>query len=303
MTNKLTQAELIDLAKQAGFKETVWSNILGVNVESLAKFAQLIQQRQDSTMEELKDVRLDMDSNIASDGQQRNVVRKVEVGQSLGERKHQETSNIQSQGKFVLRLEGIDEYGPILGWNQHWTVFPVGTEFYTAPPTASQLVAQALEKAAQTCVDNLIGDSEPKYESTYNDGCNDCASAIRALIDQPVIKESLTTEATVKDSLTVEQGGDELVERFLSQDDQGVFVDFYMQCEDSDADGYTASKEDMRRLAELGVVRSLGFGRYEVTSFGDWLFQGIFKQKPSLPLKTVDEFNAEQALANRSGGE
>lgn len=46
MTNQLTQAELIDLAKEAGFKETVWSNILGVNVESLPKFAQLIQQRQ-----------------------------------------------------------------------------------------------------------------------------------------------------------------------------------------------------------------------------------------------------------------
>ena len=43
MTNKLTQAELIDLAKQAGFKETIWSGILGVKVESLAKFAQLIQ--------------------------------------------------------------------------------------------------------------------------------------------------------------------------------------------------------------------------------------------------------------------
>ena len=44
MNNQLTQAELIDLAKQAGFKETRWSDIFGVKVESLAKFAQLIQQ-------------------------------------------------------------------------------------------------------------------------------------------------------------------------------------------------------------------------------------------------------------------
>lgn len=208
MTNQLTQEELKQLANDAGAYmdydiHRVYS--LFFPDGALAKFAQLIQQRKDSTMEELKDVRLDMDSNIASYGQQRNVVRKVEVGQSLGERKYQEKSNIKSQGKFVLRLEGIDEYGPILGWNQHWTEFPVGTEFYTVPPITSQLVAQTLEKAVKLLEDEYIRHKQQFIGMGSAEVLDRLIPKIRALIDQPVdhIEESLGM---------VEQGEDELVE-------------------------------------------------------------------------------------------
>jgi hypothetical protein len=35
----------------------------------------------------------------------------------------------------VCKLDGVDEYGPILHWHTHWTSLPTGTEFYTAPPS------------------------------------------------------------------------------------------------------------------------------------------------------------------------
>lgn len=42
-------------------------------------------------------------------------------------------------------------------------------------------------------------------------------------------------------------------------------------CEDSAAGGHDVPKETMQRLAAVGVVRTLGFGRHETTEFGDWL--------------------------------
>lgn len=36
----------------------------------------------------------------------------------------------------VLRLAGIDNYGPKLAWYKHWTEFPAGTELYAAPKVA-----------------------------------------------------------------------------------------------------------------------------------------------------------------------
>ena len=42
-------------------------------------------------------------------------------------------------------------------------------------------------------------------------------------------------------------------------------------CEDSASGGHDVPKEMMQRLAAVGVVRTLGFGRHETTEFGDWL--------------------------------
>jgi hypothetical protein len=47
----------------------------------------------------------------------------------------------------------------------------------------------------------------------------------------------------------------------------------------------------LKRLMELGVVRSLGFGRCATTAFGDWLVEQHFEQAPTLPLKTEDDYS------------
>lgn len=84
----------------------------------------------------------------------------------------------------------------------------------------------------------------------------------------------------------------EAIQKFLSFEDFAILFMFSEQVNDCDADGYTTSKSDIKRLAELGVVQNHGFGRYSVTAFGDWLIETEYKQNPTLPLKTAAEHNA-----------
>ena len=88
-------------------------------------------------------------------------------------------------------------------------------------------------------------------------------------------------------------------ERWLSQRDLELLVTFGMQADDCDADGHTLSKEQTRRLCELGVLRNVGFGRSEMTAFGGVLFDQHWEQSRSLPLRTHAEY---AALAAEKGG-
>lgn len=92
----------------------------------------------------------------------------------------------------------------------------------------------------------------------------------------------------------------EFTQQFLSDEDFSCLFVFHTEVDDDDADGYTVDKAMMRRLAELGVVQSHGFGRYSVTSFGAWLIETEFEQSPSLPLRTAKEWNDLQAAARRA---
>lgn len=141
MTNKLTQAELIDLAKQAGFNYSHHPGIALTDLSSLSKFAQLIQQRQ---------------------GYEVTLYRESD-----------------DEAWMVCPAELVHIYK---AQGKKWQF----KTLYTAPPAASQLVAQALEKAAQL-VDEAI--ASPNVSLLW------VVDEIRALKDQPV-----------------EQGGDELVE-------------------------------------------------------------------------------------------
>ena len=88
-------------------------------------------------------------------------------------------------------------------------------------------------------------------------------------------------------------------ERWLSEHDLELLVTFGMQADDCDADGHTLSKEQTRRLCELGVLRHVGFGRHEMTAFGGVLFDQHWEQSRSLPLRTHTEY---AALAAEKGG-
>lgn len=88
------------------------------------------------------------------------------------------------------------------------------------------------------------------------------------------------------------------IQKFLSEQDFAALLTFCQQCDDSEADGYTVNKETMKRLAELGAVRWLGFSRYEVTSFGSWLIETEFEQSSALPLRTAAEWNE---ISKRNG--
>lgn len=56
-----------------------------------------------------------------------------------------------------------------------------------------------------------------------------------------------------------------------------------------DGEGYDIGKQAIKRLADLGVVQSHGFGRYSMTAFGHFALEHMFKQSPSLPLMTDDD--------------
>lgn len=92
-------------------------------------------------------------------------------------------------------------------------------------------------------------------------------------------------------------------ERWLSEHDLELLVTFGMQADDCDADGHTLSKEQTRRLCELGVLRNVGFGRHEMTAFGDSIFGVHFSQGISLPLHTHAEYNAAIERNKQKGGE
>jgi hypothetical protein len=56
-----------------------------------------------------------------------------------------------------------------------------------------------------------------------------------------------------------------------------------------DGQGYDIPASQMKRMAKLGVVQSLGFGRYDVTSFGRLILGSRHLRKP---LETVEECNS-----------
>lgn len=74
----------------------------------------------------------------------------------------------------------------------------------------------------------------------------------------------------------------------LQEDDLAWLIRFKETAEDDNS--YDTPKEALKRLMELGVVRSLGFGRCAMTAFGDWLVEQHFAQAPTLPLKTEADY-------------
>lgn len=87
---------------------------------------------------------------------------------------------------------------------------------------------------------------------------------------------------------------------FLQDDDLAWLIRFCETAEDDNS--YDTPKSALKRLMEIGVVRSLGFGRCETTAFGDWIIESIFAQSPTLPLKTQGDAVSCHLAAEPDGG-
>lgn len=74
---------------------------------------------------------------------------------------------------------------------------------------------------------------------------------------------------------------------YLQPSDLGDLMRF--QETTGDSEGYDIGKPAIRRLAELGVVQSRGFGTYGITAFGHFVLEHMFEQTPKLPLMTNDD--------------
>lgn len=75
----------------------------------------------------------------------------------------------------------------------------------------------------------------------------------------------------------------------LQEGDLAWLVRFKETAEDDNS--FDTPKNALRRLVELGAVRSCGFGRYATTAFGDWLMEEHFEQRPTLPLKVHEDYS------------
>ena len=82
---------------------------------------------------------------------------------------------------------------------------------------------------------------------------------------------------------------------FLQEEDQRALHRLIETLEDNE--GFDIGKEAIKRLANLGVVESFGFGRYGVTMFGYWVHEHYWHQNPSLPLKTNLDRDADARAA------
>ena len=82
---------------------------------------------------------------------------------------------------------------------------------------------------------------------------------------------------------------------FLQEEDQRALDRLIETLEDNE--GFDIGKDAIKRLANIGVVESLGFGRYGVTMFGYWVHEHYWYQNPSLPLKTNLDRDADARAA------
>jgi hypothetical protein len=99
------------------------------------------------------------------------------------------------------------------------------------------------------------------------------------------------------DARDAERWGSEPVtgKSFLQEEDQRALHRLIETSEDNE--GFDIGKEAIKRLANLGLAESFGFGRYGVTRFGYWVHEHYWYQNPSLPLKTNLDRDADARAA------
>ncbi len=95
-------------------------------------------------------VELGFYSDATSNGQQRQLVGEVEMGQLVGNGPHKSAGNPDAEGAVAV-IRGVDEHGPMLGWYKPWINFPVGTQFYTTPPAAQPAYDQTALELCDVC--------------------------------------------------------------------------------------------------------------------------------------------------------
>lgn len=81
----------------------------------------------------------------------------------------------------------------------------------------------------------------------------------------------------------------------LRPDDLAALKRFHECATDFDSGGHDVPKYMMARLCEIGVMQSLGFGRHQTTSFGDYVLERDEGEPVRLPLMTLAERNAASA--------
>lgn len=136
-----------------------------------------------------------------------------------------------------------------------------------------------------------------RYQTSTGWHATTDASAALRVSKHHAIEPMYTAPQPQADARDAERWGSEPVTGtpFLQEEDQHLLDRFIETTEDNE--GFDIGKEAIKRLANLGVVESLGFGRYGVTIFGYWVHEHYWYQNPSLPLKTNLDRDADARAA------
>ena len=139
-----------------------------------------------------------------------------------------------------------------------------------------------------------VGDlTDERIESVYNLAAN---QHLRPQDKAIVYKFARALLAAARPQPVLEP----LTNDFLQTNDYYLLHRFIETTEDDES--YDITKAEIKRLADLGVVQSHGFGKYSVTMFGYWVHERYWEQNPSLPLKTNTDRDAEAAHGITQGG-
>jgi hypothetical protein len=106
-------------------------------------------------------------SDVASNGQQRKLVGKVEMGQLVGDRAHKSASHSDAEREIAV-IAGVDEHGPMLEWRVHWINYPAGTKLYTRPQTIVERAEEAFDAAKQRGWVGLTEEEMRDLEKQFN---------------------------------------------------------------------------------------------------------------------------------------
>lgn len=142
------------------------------------------------------------------------------------------------------------------------------------------------------CKRSDIGLYSSDFQVTCHGECHDCGAK------GPT--EETEAQAIAAWNRRADTGKSAEACEYLTEYDFASLFRFNEICEDSDADGHDVPGAAMKRLEQIGVVRTMGFGRHEMTAFGHFVIEHTFLQKPTLPLRTHQDWND---IARRTASE
>lgn len=137
----------------------------------------------------------------------------------------------------VVKITGIDEHGPLLGWYRHWADFPIGTEFYASPPAGAEVDFGA---DAVRIVEAILQNLGIGHDASREPGADPRRDRLARLIE-PMLPPTPSTDAVRR------QAREEALEEAAGAAD--AYGDSHGQWHEYDDEG-AGEERAARRIAE-----------------------------------------------------
>lgn len=161
--------------------------------------------------------------------------------------------------------------------------------------TADQMRAYVLADRAARTVNASIGE-DPEFHRLLDIHADDEQGRMRTRRDIVDYIDVRTQPAAVEPAAP-ERSETLADEQILLPADLAALKRFHECAMDFDSGGHDVPRPAMSRLTEIGVCRHVGFGNHQTTAFGDFVLARSEGESINLPLKTLQERNADAAIA------